>query len=129
VAMTLHVVSPNKLQLTISDLGDQPKRKFSTIFDAKGFGVGADAFFKRVDAIDQNGTEGKHVRRSASHVENSLWRDTILTRKNGEVQPLQAGFRRVIDDPPGHAQVTSTHQQRLHGGERVDLEAADNKKK
>jgi hypothetical protein len=99
--MTLHAVSPNKLQLTISDLGDQPKRKFSTIFNAKGFGIGAETFFKRVDAIDQNGTAGNHVRRSASYLENSLWRETVLTNKNGEGQPLQIGFRRVIDDSAG----------------------------
>ncbi|CAN5297851.1 hypothetical protein BH10CYA1_BH10CYA1_29000 [soil metagenome] len=128
VSMKLHVVSPNKLELTISDLGNHPKRSFSTTFAAKGFGVVDDAFFKRVDAIDQNGTEGKHVRKSRSHVDGTVWGETVLKTKTGSEQPLTQGFKRVVDDPPNHVQITSTHQQRLHGGEQVEIDATDKRK-
>jgi hypothetical protein len=125
--MSLHVVAPNKLQLTISDLGDHPKRKFTTMLDAKGFAEGTDAFFKRVDAIDQNGTEGKHVHKSHSRIIGSSWKDTVLTTKDGGEQPLVSGFKRVVDDPPAHVNLKSTHQQRLHGGETIDIDAAKKK--
>ncbi len=127
VAMSLHVVAPNKLQLTISDLGDHPKRKFTTMLDAKGFGDGTDAFFKRVDAIDQNGTEGKHVHKSHSHISGTSWKETVLRTKNGDEQPLVPGFKRVVDDPPEHVNLKSTHQQQLHGGETIDIDAAKKK--
>jgi len=128
VSMKLHVVSPSKLELTISDLGDHPKRSFSITFSAKGFGVDEDTFFKRVDAIDQNGTEGKHVLKSGSHVDGTAWSETVLTTKSGANKPLAPGFKRVVDDPPDHVQITSTHQQRLHGGEQVDIHATKKKK-
>ncbi len=128
VSMKLHVVSPNKLELTISDLGDHPKRSFSATFSAKGFGVDKDAFFKRVDAIDQRGTEGKHVRRSNSHIDGTVWYETALTMKSGAAQPLMPGFKRVVDDPPNHVHITSTHHLRLHGGEQIVIDAANKKK-
>lgn len=128
VSMKLHVVSPNKLELTISDLGDHPKRRFSTVFSARGFGVDKDAFFKRVDAIDQNGTEGKHVRKSHSRVDGTTWLETSLTTKSGSEKSLTPNFKRVVDDPPDHVHITSTHQQRLHGGEQVAIDASDKKK-
>ncbi len=128
VSMKLHVVSPNKLSLTISDLGDHPKRSFTTTFSAKGFGVNDDTFFKRVDAIDQNGTEGRHVRKSHSRIDGTTWLETALTVKSGSNKPLTPGFKRVVDDPPDHVRIISTHQQRLHGGEQVKIDATDKKK-
>ena len=127
VSMSLHVVSPNVLRLTISDLGEQPKRRFSTDFSAKGFGENQQTFFKRVDSIDQNGTEGKHVRHSASRIEGTVWNNTELSVKSGPSQPMMPGFQRVIDAPPNHVHVSSTHQQRLQGGEEVSIDASNNR--
>jgi len=127
VAMSLHVVASNKLRLTISDLGDKPRRKFTTTLDASGFGTKRDTFFKRVDAIDQSGTEGKHVRHSASHINGTTWSETTLITAGGGDQAMMPGFRKVIDDPPAHVKIVSTRQQRLHGGESIAINASKKK--
>jgi hypothetical protein len=129
VSMKLHAVAPDKLELTISDLGENPRRTFSKVFAAKGFGATSDAFFKRVDAIDQYGTEGKHVRKSHSHIDGIRWLETYLTAKNGERIALTPAFSRSINDPRDHVRIQSTHFQRLHGGEEVAIDATEPKKR
>lgn len=58
VAMAVIVAGPGKLRLIITDASPQPKRSFSTEFDAKGFAPRVPRQFKRVNAIDQFRNEG-----------------------------------------------------------------------
>jgi len=125
VKISLQVVAPHTLRLTISDLGDHPRRQFSTQLHAPGFDTGNQLFFKRVDSIDQVGTEGKTVQISQSYIDNINWKNTVLISATGQKQPLAVGWRKVTDEPVGHITVKSDARQRKSGGETVSIEAAN----
>jgi len=125
VKMSLHVVAPDRLQLTISDPGDHPKRCFSTIFKAPGFGHCDRQYFKRVDSIDQVGTEGKAVHRSHSRIDKIIWQDTTLAIGDQGREKLTKNLTRIIDEPPKHVKLKSSAGQDLLGGETVEINAAN----
>ncbi len=76
--MEVRMTEPKKLRLVITDAGIHPTQKFSVDFDADGFTADVKRQFKRVNAIDQFGNEGKPVKTTDAKVINAQWLSTNL---------------------------------------------------
>lgn len=85
VRMSVVVAGPGKLRLTIQDEGPDPQKAFTTVFDAWGFGPGVRQQFKRVNAIDQVGNEGKPVQPTKARVTAAVWKEVWLWRRDVKV--------------------------------------------
>ena len=91
---------------TTATVAGDPISSLSVEFDAKGFGPDAKQEFKRVNAIDQVGNEGKAVKPTAARVEGAAW-DEVWLLLAGERLPMTAGRREDMLCPaPGHFKVT-----------------------
>jgi hypothetical protein len=99
VKMSLNMVAPGKLELTISDLGAHPKRCFTTDFQTKGFSDLYKRYFKRVDSIDQVGRENKSVVPTNASVDGTNWQQTMLTKADGTTTALTNSNSKVTSQP------------------------------
>lgn len=87
VRMTCMTSETGKLSLSIEPLersttSSTSLTSFSVTFDAREFGPGIVQEFKRVNAIDQSGNEGKPVKPTKTVVEGAKWSDVQLIRDN-----------------------------------------------
>jgi hypothetical protein len=80
VQMAVLIAGSGKLRLIISD---GKAKTFQTDFDAEGFAPNVMRQFKRVNAIDQFGNEGKPVQPTKAQVTGAEWLQTILLRGEG----------------------------------------------
>ncbi|MGM0530304.1 MAG: hypothetical protein ACQER7_03020 [Bacteroidota bacterium] len=90
VKISLKVVEEGVLRFTVEGEG----KKFEKDFPADGYREGTPAEYKRVNAIDQVGNEGKDAAASETRVEESRWSYTSLWRVHeGEelLVPLHSG--------------------------------------
>lgn len=123
VSMVLTIAGPNKLRITISDEGPNPKRAVSAIFPASGFSFDRSVQFKRVNAIDQKGREGKSVVPTNASVEDSIWLDTnLIFRSKGRrmYAPMDAARRSIVESPGGHTDRT-IHKEGSGTHEEIDI--------
>jgi hypothetical protein len=125
VKMTLTEAGPDKLQLSISDVGPNPKRSFTKIFAANGFDPQVLASFKRVDSIDQVHREGKSVLPTKATLLGVNWFNTEMLSEDSSghklMTPLDAAHRKVIEPLPYHVFALASDQEKRLGGERVDI--------
>lgn len=130
VAMAVIVAGPGKLRLIITDASPQPKRSFSTEFDAKGFAPRVPRQFKRVNAIDQFRNEGKPAQPTKAEVTGAEWRETFLLRGEGAAaQRLMLAPARFTDmrcPSADHIRVAATGVER--GAEKIDIHGTPVKK-
>jgi hypothetical protein len=99
VAISCATTEPGKLSMEVRLLerGDKdttlPKTSvFSTVFDAKSFGPGVKQEFKRVNAIDQSGNEGKDVQPTQTIVRGAVWKEVWLVRQGRKLPMIPARF-------------------------------------
>jgi hypothetical protein len=124
VNISLQVVAPGKLRMRIADDEPNPKRKVEIDFRAHGWAEGKPLQFKRVNAIDQAGNEGRPVRPTDAKVTGSKWLETELLYRDGkEIKsvPMVPQRRARIETPHGHADVRASQQEKSRGGERIDI--------
>jgi hypothetical protein len=124
VTMAVIVAGPGRLRLVIADAGPQPKRVFSTEFDAKGFAPRVLRQFKRVNAIDQVGNEGHPIQPTKAQVVGSLWQETFLLRgagENAERLPMTPGRFTDMRCPAASIFTTANTDAQAHGGESIDI--------
>ncbi len=119
IRMIIVVPAPNKMQLQIEVISKStlpesvairerygwkdPENFISPIFTSPGHGVsGVNAEFKRVNAIDQSGNEGKTAIDTATVVSGAVWHDTYLYREiDGVIYrvPMNDSRRGVVSAP------------------------------
>jgi hypothetical protein len=124
VKMAIIVAGPGRLRLVVADATPDPKRVFSTEFDAKGFAPNKPRQFKRVNAIDQVGNEGHPIQPTKALVTGSLWQETLLLRGAGEKnERLPMTPERFTDMrcPAASISVTASRDAQVHGGEAIDI--------
>ena len=123
VQMAVIVAAPGKLRLIVADAGAQPKRVFQTEFDAKTFVANAPRQFKRVNAIDQFGNEGKSAQITKAEVTGAEWLQTLLLRGAGaDAKQLPMDKTRLTDmrcSNEKHIVVTQTDAAK--GAEKIDV--------
>jgi hypothetical protein len=124
VKMAIVVAGPGRLRLVVADATPEPKRVFSTEFDAKGFAPRKPRQFKRVNAIDQVGNEGHPIQPTKAMVVGSLWQETFLLRGAGETtERLPMTPERFTDMrcPAASISITADKDAIAHGGEAIDI--------
>lgn len=76
VSLSIQLVENKKIKFIVAGAG----KRFEKDFDAEGYFPGGVGSFKRVNAIDQVGNEGKPVQPTKTKVENAIWSETYLFR-------------------------------------------------
>jgi hypothetical protein len=119
VQMAILVAGPKKLRLIISNGKD---KTFQQEFEAEGFVSGLPRQFKRVNAIDQVGNEGKPVQPTKAEIVGSEWLQTILLRGEGvSVQQLTMNSARITDMRCGEKNVVISSADTSKGAEKIDI--------
>jgi hypothetical protein len=123
VQIAVLAIAPKKLRLIVADASPQPKRMFQTDFDAAGFASGVARQFKRVNAIDQFGNEGKPVQPTKAEVTGAEWLQTILLRGEGasakQIPMDKTRFTDMRCANESHIVVTATNP--ANGAEKIDI--------
>jgi hypothetical protein len=122
--MAIIVAGPGRLRLVVADNTPEPKRVFSTEFDAKGFAPGTPRQFKRVNAIDQVGNEGHPIQPTKARVAGAVWQETFLLRGAGEKSerlPMTPGRYTDMRCPAASIFVTANRDAHVHGGEAIEI--------
>jgi len=139
--MIIYIPAPNKMQLQIEVLEKStlpssvemrkkygwkdPANFVSPVFTSPGHGTGMNAEFKRVNAIDQSGNEGKTAIATQTEIKNAIWQETYLYREiNGTVYRVPMGDnRRGVTSAPDPTKFTVTYEgvDRNLGGEVVTI--------
>lgn len=117
VRMSVVVAGPGKLRLTVMSVppGDGKgagsefpgertgsQKGFTVVFDAWGFGPGIVQQFKRVNAIDQAGNEGRPVQPTAARVTAAVWSEVWLWRGDVKVPFTAERFTDMRCPAPEH---------------------------
>ena len=123
VQIAVMIVGPKKLRLIVADAIPQPKKMFQVEFDAAGFAPNVVRQFKRVNAIDQFGNEGKPVQPTRAEVVGAEWLQTILLRGEGaSAKQIPMDKTRFTDMRcANEANVVVTATDAAKGAEKVDI--------
>ena len=97
----------------------KPISTFEQTFDAPGFGPGARQEFKRVNAIDQVGNEGKPVQPTGTRIAGAAWQACALFRGDEAVPFTPARFTDMRCPTPAAVEVTPHHAEA--GGESITI--------
>ena len=96
---------------------------FQVDFDAEGFAPNVPRQFKRVNAIDQFGNEGKPVQPTRAEVTGAEWLQTILLRGEGagakQIPMDKARFTDMRCANKSHIVVAATNA--ANGAEKIDI--------
>lgn len=121
VYMSLVVIADKKVRFVVEGAG----KKFERDFDCDGYSLKAIGEFKRVNAIDQVGREGKAVEATKTKVKNANWKFTNLFRyENGKVVevPFHDGrYTEMLCPEPGYFSITSDNKNKLKGAELINI--------
>jgi hypothetical protein len=119
VQMAVLVAGPKKLRLIISD---GKSKTFQTDFDAEGFVAGAPRQFKRVNAIDQVGNEGRPTLPTKAEITGAEWLQTVLLRGEGAAaQQLPMIASRFTDMRCSNGTIAVTTTDAAKGAEKIDI--------
>ena len=125
LAMSLTVIGDGMLRFEVTGQGRISHKKFSVDFPCKGYTLLDPAEYKRVNAIDQVGNEGKPVQATKAKTEGTEWLETNLLRLNGtEVVsvPMHSGrFTDMRCPSDRNIQVTASEADRKKGAEKVNI--------
>lgn len=97
-----------------------PLSSLSVVFDARSFGPDELQEFKRVNAIDQSGNEGKSAAPTRASVSGAEWEEVWLLRGNTRVPMTSARFTDMRCPSPANVEV-SPGKNPLLGGERISI--------
>jgi hypothetical protein len=119
VRMEVILIAPKKLRLTVADAGVHPARSFSVDFAADSFTTEIKRQFKRVNAIDQFGNEGKPVKPTNAHVINAEWLGTYFLRGENQVPMNKYRFTDMRCSNALHIIVTPVNDHA--GAEKINI--------
>lgn len=124
VFMSLQTIADGKVKFVVQGAD----KVYETIFDCAGYRLDAAGEFKRVNAIDQMGNEGKPVQATNTQVSGATWLQTNLMRiHNGKViqVPFHEGRYTEMNCPDTRFfTIESTSKERLSGAERIRIYGA-----
>lgn len=121
VNMSLQVVGNGKLKFVVEGAG----KHFEAEFESDGYSMNGIGEFKRVNAIDQVGNEGKAAQPTKTRVENSTWKETKLFRlQDGKIVlvPMHQGrFTDMRCPDEKYFNVTANKKQQDIGAETISI--------
>ncbi|HEY9757252.1 MAG TPA: hypothetical protein V6C97_18940 [Oculatellaceae cyanobacterium] len=124
VRLSVTIVKDGVLRLSVEDVGVEHPRRYSRDFEAWHFRHGTSCQFKRVNAIDQAGREGKNTLPTNSKVLGAIWKSTYVLTGMGakqEMHSLGSIAHVQHDESCANVCVNSTDSQSSVGGEAVDV--------
>lgn len=125
--LQVEVIEKSTLESTIKireeNNWEDPKNFFSPIFRAPGHGGSGLTTYKRVNAIDQSGNEGKPIIETTTEIKNAIWESVYLHREiNGNLfrVPLNENRSSSLSSPRSeHFTVSSIDN--LTGGTTITI--------
>ena len=125
LAMSLSVVGNGILRFAVAGQGRIEHKQFSVDFPCKAYTLSDPAEYKRVNAIDQVGNEGKPVQATKAKTEGTEWLETKLLRLNGtEVIPVPMHSGRYTDmrcPSTQNIRVIASDEDLKKGAEKVNI--------
>ncbi|NJM52192.1 MAG: hypothetical protein HC846_01650 [Blastocatellia bacterium] len=120
VQMAILVAGPKKLRMIISNGKD---KTFQTEFEAEGFAANVPRQFKRVNAIDQFGNEGKAVSPTTAEITGAEWLQTVVLRGEGaNAKQIPLTAEKFTDMRcPNEKNIVVKLTEKEKGGEKIDL--------
>ena len=121
ITMSIQVVNDKKILFIIEGAG----KRYETEFESDGYIKSALGEFKRVNAIDQVGNEGRPVQPTKTRVENAVWKETHLFRmfedKVVKVPIHEGRFTDMRCPERSYFKVTATEDQHKIGAEVINI--------
>jgi len=118
VLMRVETVDTGRLRLTVQDADPNPKKSFSVDFEASMFGMNIPTQFKRVNAIDQSGNEGKPVQPTKAKVFGAVWEEVYLLRGDERYPMVPSRFTDMKCPDGGFFEVEKLNN---FGGESINI--------
>ena len=124
VKMSLRVVAKGKLKFIVEGAG----KHYEAEFESDGYTMNDPGEFKRVNAIDQVGNEGKPAQPTKTRVEDLTWKKTDLYRmEQGKViaVPMHQGrFTDMRCPDSRYFKITTSKKRQRIGAETVSIYGA-----
>lgn len=124
VFMSVEVVQNGQLKFIVEGAG----KKYETLFDCAGYTLQGTGDFKRVNAIDQVGNEGKAAQPTKTSVVNAKWSYTSLIRmqdgKKIEVPMHNGRFTSMICPDAKYFKVLQSDEDKKIGAESISIYGA-----
>lgn len=124
VFMSLETIGDGLVKFSIKGAG----KSYETTFECAGYSLKHKGEFKRVNAIDQMGNEGKPVQATTTAVTNAKWLHTDLLRmEDGKVvkTAFHSGRYTAMNCPfPKFFSIVSTAKDQLIGAEVINISGA-----
>lgn len=121
VVMSVEVVKDGQLLFKVEGEG----KKYETTFDCAGYTLQGKGDFKRVNAIDQMGNEGKAAQSTKTSVSNAKWNYTTLIRMEDGKRlelPMHSGrFTSMICPDSKFFTVSQSDEERVIGSETITI--------
>lgn len=123
VSMSVKLIANGQLQFTV----EGNNKKFDTTFAADGYQLNTPAIYKRVNAIDQVGNEGKPVQPTKMQVTNAKWTKTSLFRfynDNVVEAPMHEGrYTALICPDAKYFTISASDTDKKIGSETITIDA------
>jgi len=123
--LSLKLIADKMVQFDVIGLGNIAHKHFSVPVECRGFTSAANAEYKRVNAIDQVGNEGKPVQVTKAKTEGTEWLETKLFRLEGnETITVPMHSKRFTDmrcPSNQNIQVTASEEDKKIGAEKVNI--------
>lgn len=122
VTMSVEVVEDGQLLFIVEGEG----KKYETLFACAGYSKNGKGDFKRVNAIDQVGNEGKAVQPTQTSVNKAKWNYTTLTRmqdgKKIDVPMHEGRFTSMICPDTKFFRLVQSENDKANGGETITID-------
>lgn len=126
VKMSIQIINDKKLKFVVEGAG----KRYETEFEADGYFPNHIGEFKRVNAIDQVGNEGKPAQATKTKVENATWIETNLYRSyQGELVLAPMHNKRFTDmrcPDESYFNIVSTKEEQEKGAETITIDGHKN---
>jgi len=123
--LSLVLVEDKMVKFDVIGQGRIAHKQFSTLIECRGFSLLAATEYKRVNAIDISGNEGKPAQPTKAKVVGLEWLETNLLRLEGaEIIIVPMHTRRFTDmrcPSPAHIQVIASEENNEIGAEKVNI--------
>lgn len=121
VIMSVEVINDGELLFRIEGAG----KKYETIFECAGYTLNGIGDFKRVNAIDQMGNEGKAAQPTKTSVVDAKWNYTTLIRmeagKRIEVPMHNGRFTSMVCPDSKFFNTKQSSEEQLIGAETISI--------
>lgn len=121
VTMSVEVVEDGQLLFIVEGEG----KKYETLFACAGYTLKGKGDFKRVNAIDQVGNEGKSAQATKTSVNKAKWNYTTLIRmqdgKKVDVPMHNGRFTSMVCPDPKFFMIIQSEGDKSNGGETITI--------